>query len=109
MCASPLDFLRSGPPPPRVALVPDAVFFSRSIAVPAGASGDDVVAQVGIALEALSPFPLPQLYHGYYRPAGAGRALAFAAYRRRFTADQLAEWSGAEHVMPAFAAILGCD
>jgi hypothetical protein len=108
MCASPLNFLRSGPPPPRVALVPDAVFFSRSIAVPAGASAADVVSQVGLALEALSPFPLPQLYHGYYRPEGAGRALAFAAYRRRFTADQLAEWSGAEHVMPAFAAILGC-
>ncbi len=108
MCASPLDHLRSGPPPPRVVLVPDAVFFSRSIAVPAGAPGADVVSQVGLALEALSPFPLPQLYHGYYRPEGAGRALAFAAYRRRFTADQLAEWSGAEHVMPAFAAILGC-
>jgi hypothetical protein len=92
-----------------VVLVPDAVFFSRSIAVAAGASGADVVSQVGIALEALSPFPLAQLYHGYYWPEGDPRALAFAAYRRRFTADQLAEWSGAEHVMPAFAAILGCD
>src|SRR5271167_4070907 len=109
MCASPLDFLRSGPPPPRVALVPDAVFFSRSIAVPAGASAAEVVSQVGLAIEGLSPFPLPQLYYGYYRPAGAGRALAFAAYRRRFTADQVAEWAGAEHVMPAFAAILGCE
>jgi hypothetical protein len=109
MCASPLDFLRSGPPPPRVVLVPDSVFFSRTITVPAGSSGPEVVSQVGLALEALSPFPLSQLYYGYYQPAGAGRALAFAAYRRRFTADQLAEWSGADHVMPAFAAILACD
>jgi hypothetical protein len=109
MCASPLEFLRSGPPPPRVALVPDAVFFSRTIAVPAGAAVADVVSQVGLALEALAPFPLSQLYYGYYQPQGAGRALAFAAYKRRFTADQLAEWSGAEHVMPAFAAILGFE
>ncbi|HXN35204.1 MAG TPA: hypothetical protein VN877_03480, partial [Opitutaceae bacterium] len=109
MCASPLEFLRSGPPPPRVVLVPDAVFFSRSIAVPSGASGAEVVSQVGLALEALSPFPLSQLYFGYHRPAGAARALAFAAYRRRFTADQLAGWAGADHVMPAFAAILGCE
>lgn len=109
MCASPLNFLRSGPPPPKVALVADGVFFSRSISVPAGASGADVVSQVGLALEALSPFPLSQLYYGYYRPAGSDRALAFAAYRRRFTADQVAEWAGAEHVMPAFAAILGCE
>jgi hypothetical protein len=109
MCASPLNFLSSGPPPPKVALVPDAVFFSRSIAVPAGATGAEVVSQVGLALEGLSPFPLTQLYYGYYRPAGADRALAFAAYRRRFTADQVAEWSGAEHVIPAFAAILGCE
>jgi hypothetical protein len=109
MCASPLNFLSSGPPPPKVVLVPDAVFFSRSIVVPAAATGAEVVSQVGLALEAFSPFPLSQLYYGYYRPAGSGQALAFAAYRRRFTADQIAEWTGADYVVPAFAAILGCD
>jgi hypothetical protein len=108
MCASLFDFLRSGPPPPRVAILPDAVFFSRAIVVPAGASKAEVVSQVGLALEELSPFPLAQLYYGYYRPAGADRALAFASYRRRFTAEQVAEWGGAEFVMPAFAATLGC-
>jgi hypothetical protein len=108
MCASPFDILRGGPPPPRVALLPDAVFFSRSVSVPASATRADVVAQVGLVLESLSPFPLSQLYFGYYWPAGADRALAFASYRRRFTAEQLSEWAGAERVMPAFAAILGC-
>jgi hypothetical protein len=88
-------------------MVPDAVFFSRAIPVPAGASRDEVVAQVGLALESLSPFPLTQLYFGYYWPAGADRALAYASYRRRFTAEQLAAWAGAERVMPAFAAVLG--
>lgn len=108
MCASPLDFLRAGPPPPRVATLPDAVFFSRSIPVAAGASREDVVAQVGVALESNSPFPLTQLYYGYFWPAGSDRALAFASYRRRFTVEQLAEWAGADYVIPAFAALLGC-
>ncbi len=107
MCASPLDLLRSGPPPPRVVFLPDAVFFSRAIAVPAGSPAGEVVSQVGLALEALSPFPLAQLYHGYYRPEGSDRALAFAAYRRRFTAEQVQSWTGADIVIPAFAAVLG--
>jgi hypothetical protein len=109
MCASPLDFLRAGPPPPRAVILPDSVFFSRTIALPAGASRSEVVGQVGLALEALSPFPLAQLYYGYFLPDGADRALAFASYRRRFTAEQMAEWGGAEYVLPAFAAVLGCD
>jgi hypothetical protein len=92
-----------------VALLRDAVFFTRPIPVPAGATRAEVVAQVGLALEAHSPFPLAQLYFGYYWPEGADRALAFASYRRRFTVEQLGEWSGAEHVLPAFAAMLGAQ
>jgi hypothetical protein len=109
MCASPSDFFRGRTPPPRVAILPDSVFFSRAIPIPAGATRADVVAQVGVALESLSPFPLAQLYFGYYWPVGADRALAYASYRRRFTVEQLAEWAGAEHVLPAFAAVLGCE
>jgi hypothetical protein len=92
-----------------VAILPDAVFFSRAIPVPQGVTRAEVVSQVGLALESLSPFPLAQLYFGYYWPAGADRAFAFASYRRRFTVEQLAEWAGAEHVMPAFAAVLACE
>ncbi len=109
MCASPFDFLRSGPPPPKVAFLPDAVFFSRAIPVEPGATRPEVVSQVGLALEGLSPFPLAQLYYGYYWPEGSDRAFAYAAYRRRFTVDQVSGWSGAEVVLPAFAAALGAD
>ena len=108
MSASPLEFLRAGPPAPRVVILPDAVFFSRTVPVTAGAARAEVVGQVGLALEALSPFPLAQLYYGHYLPAGAGQAFAFAAYRRRFTAEQLEAWAGADYVLPAFAALLGC-
>jgi hypothetical protein len=109
MCASPLSFLSKGPPPPKVALLRDSVFFSRSIPIAKGATRADVVTQVGVALEALSPFPLAQLYYGYHWPEAAESALAFASYRRRFTVEQLEEWKGAEHVMPVFAALLGAE
>ena len=123
--AFPLSFFRNGPPPPKVALLSDALFFTHVVALsdeaaaatsqparsgflgrmkaePAG-----VGAQVEMALEALSPFLLNQLYYGYFWVPGSRKALVFAAYRRRFTAEQTAAWAGAEIVMPAFAALLG--
>ncbi|HEY1794008.1 MAG TPA: hypothetical protein VGG34_13925 [Opitutaceae bacterium] len=109
MSASPADFFRGGLPPPRASLLPDSVFFARTVAVAPGTPRAEVAGLVGLALEGQSPFPLAQMYHGFYWPDGADRALAFAAYRRRFTADQLEEWDGADHVLPAFAAILGIE
>jgi len=114
MSVSPFKFFRAGPPPPRVVLLPDALFFARTVPVPADAApgkGDgppaEVAAQVELALEAVSPFPLSQLYHGFFWVPGSAHALVFAAYRRRFTAEQMAEWEGADVVLPAFAALLG--
>lgn len=101
-----LKTLKSGPPPPKVVLLPDAVFFTRAIAVPPEATAAAVSEQVELALETLSPFPPAQLYHGFYWPAGADRVLVFAAYRRRFTSDQVADWDNAELVLPTFAALL---
>ncbi|HYD83362.1 MAG TPA: hypothetical protein VEA63_04905, partial [Opitutus sp.] len=101
--------LKAGPPPPQVVLLPDEVFFTRAIAVPAGATAIETASLVELALETLSPFPPAQLYHGYYWPSGAERALVFATYRRRFTVEQTAEWQVAELVLPAFATLLGGD
>lgn len=106
MAASFLQALRAGPPPPKTVLLPDGLFFIRAVSVGSQEDPAEVAHQVEMALEAASPFPLAQLYHGHYWVPGSGRALAFAAYRRRFTPEQIAEWAGAEHVMPAFAALL---
>jgi hypothetical protein len=65
--------------------------------------------QAELALEGISPFPAGQLYHGFFWAPGAERVLVFAAYRRRFTREQLAEWDGAALVLPAFAALLGLE
>lgn len=113
MCASPLDLLRAGLPPPRVVLLPDALFFVRSVPVSPDPSADqarqwsEVGGLVDLALEAVAPFPLSQLYYGYHWRPGARRALAFAAYRRRFTTEQTEGWARAELVLPCFAALLG--
>jgi hypothetical protein len=106
---SPFRILRAGPPPPKVALLPDALFFTRSVPVTKGATAAEAVAQLELALEGISPFPLAQLYYGWFWVPDSEQALAFAAYRRRFTAEQTADWEQAELVMPAFAAVLGAD
>lgn len=102
-----LDTLRSGPPAPRVVLIPDSCFFVRSISLDETTTPEQIPAQVELALEAFSPFPVPQLYHGYACSAGSRMGLLFAAYRRRFTQDQLLAWSGAAWVAPSFCTLLG--
>lgn len=85
-------------------LVPGDRFFLKEIdldpAVPAAT-------QVETALEESSPFPLPQLYHGFVTGTDGTRALAYAAYRRRFTAAEMAEWTEAVSVLPDFLGLLG--
>ena len=84
---SPLRFLRAAPPPPNVVLLPDALFFTRVVAVSEGAAATAAAAEIELALEGVSPFPLAQLYYGWFWKPGSRHALVFAAYRRRFTAD----------------------
>lgn len=107
MPASPLSFLRAGPPPPKVVLLPDGMFFSRTIPVSPGATADDARQQIELALEAISPFPLAQLYYGWYWVPNAEHAFVYAAYRRRFTTDQTLAWANAEMVAPASVVLFG--
>jgi hypothetical protein len=90
-----------------VALLPDASFFTRALPVTSGATSAEAATQIELGLEAASPFPLAQLYYGWFWRPGAEHALVFAAYRRRFTTEQVAAWEGAELVLPAFGAVLG--
>jgi hypothetical protein len=94
-------------PAPDVVLLPDALFFVRSIPVAAGITSADLAAQTELALEALTPFPLAQLYYGFYHPSGSALALIYAAYRKRFTVEQTAVWAEADLVIPLFVALLG--
>ena len=104
-----LATLRAGPPPPKVALLPDGLFFTRALPVAAGASAAEAAVQVELGLEAVSPFPIAQLFYGYFWTPGAETAFTFAAYRRRFTAEQIAAWTGSALVLPSFAALLGAE
>ncbi len=97
------------PPPPRAVLLPDDQFFARAVPVTPGASPADAAAEIALALEAMSPFPLAQMYHGHHHRPGARHALVFAAYRKRFAGEKTDSWAGAEAVLPAFAVLLGAQ
>jgi hypothetical protein len=101
------NFFKSAAPAPDVVLLPDALFFVRAISVATGTTPADLAAQAELALEALAPFPLAQLYHGFYHPPGTAFALVYAAYRKRFTTEQTAAWAAADLVIPTFVALLG--
>ena len=97
----------SGPSPGRrVILLPDDHFFVRRVPVDESPEAGGVAAQVELALEGFAPFPPSQLFHGYWTRPGTGQALVFAAYRKRFPAETLAEWAGADLVAPRFAVLL---
>ncbi|MEY2879161.1 MAG: hypothetical protein RLZZ15_1541 [Verrucomicrobiota bacterium] len=104
---NPLRTLRAGPPPPPVALLPDGLFFTRTIPIAPGATPAEAAAQIELAIETVAPFPLAQLYYGSHWLPDSPHALVFAAYRRRFTVEQTTAWTGAALVVPAFAALLG--
>jgi len=104
MSTSLIDILKSGTPAPKVVLLPDSCFFVRSVGL--DPQNADTAGQVELALEGLSPFPVPQLLHGRLTREPATRALIFAAYRRRFTADEVDAWALADWVAPCFAPLL---
>lgn len=83
-----------------IVLVPGEKFFIRR--VPLAPEGD-AAAQVGLALEGLSPFPASQLYFGFRPDTARTSALVFAAYRKNFTPEETAGWDGAAAVLPDFA------
>lgn len=90
-----------------VVLLPDTRFFVRSLALATGAEAATVDSQVELALEGLSPFPLSQIYYGYWTRPGAERVLIYAAYRKRFSAEELERWNTADFVAPRFVSLLG--
>ena len=93
-------------PPRHIVRVADAPFFIRSVAVADGATAADVAVQTELAIETLAPFPVAQLYYGHYWKVGSKSALIYAAYRKRFIAEDVATWTDAEVVLPSFVAVL---
>ena len=93
-------------PPPRAILLSDALFFVRVIPITEGATAADVGSQVELALEALAPFPLAQMFYAHHWLPGTRTAVVYAAYKKRFTPQETDTWADAEMVLPRFAALL---
>jgi hypothetical protein len=92
------------PVTPVIALVSGERFFLKEVALDPSVSA---AGQVELALEESSPFPLAQLYHGFVVSADRRQALGYAAYRRRFSGEETAEWPEAAVVLPEFLALIG--
>ena len=89
-----------------VVVLPGHRFFVRSVPIVAGSDATAIREEIELALESMSPFPLSQLYWGYWSKEGCGRALVYGAYRRRFAAEELEDWGDAEWVAPRLGAML---
>lgn len=94
-------------PPRQVVILPDEAFFVRNVPIVRGPDAAQVTNQLELAIEGLSPFPLAQLYYGFLVRPDADHGLVFAAYRRRFSAEETDAWTTAELVVPRFALCLG--
>ena len=84
-------------------MLPGNRFFVRRLSV----EGEDVPGQVNLALEAISPFPLEQMLVGFVTSADGKQVLAYAAHRRRFTAEESFAWPEDCQVVPEFLALCG--
>lgn len=63
--------------------------------------------QAALALEGLAPFPPAQLYWGCCVAPDRTSALVYAAHRRRFSAEETADWERAELAVPDLLPLLG--
>lgn len=103
------EHLKMSVPARKIVLLPDSHFFCRAVPITETDKPAEIAAQVELALEGMSPFPPAQMYHGHFWKPGAKHACVFAAYRKRFTAEQVETWSDAEAVLPTFASMLGAS
>ena len=100
---SPFTRAFTGPKPQEAAMLPGNRFFVRRLSV----EGEDAPGQVNLALEAISPFPLEQMLVGFVTSADGKQVLAYAAHRRRFTAEESFAWPEDCQVVPEFLALCG--
>ena len=90
--------------PAGIILLPSDRFFVRTVPlVPEAPAGP----QVELALENVAPFPVGQLYYGYWPSPAGDAAVVFAAYRKRFAPAETAAWATATAVLPGILALLG--
>jgi hypothetical protein len=96
-------FLPAVPSAPPLLLARGDAFFVRRVDL---AAGEPLGPQVTLALEGMAPFPPEQLFFGHLPAPDGSAALVFAAFRRRFSAEETEGWDGAALVTAEFAPLL---
>lgn len=94
------------PAPRRVEVLADQRFFWRSVELVHDPEAGSPREQIELALEGMAPFPLSQMWWGFWTQPGVGHALVFASYQKRFTAEETEFWHEAEWVGPRMACLL---
>ncbi|MCC5790126.1 MAG: hypothetical protein JJT75_10850 [Opitutales bacterium] len=89
-----------------VVLVPDQPFFWKNVELPDNLPANELDSFLEMMLEQTSPFPVHQVYYGYYRPAKGRKILLFAAYRKRIEELVGASLDDADLVAPALLSVL---
>jgi hypothetical protein len=84
--------------------VPTDRFFLRFVPL---ASDLPALDQAGLALEGLAPFPPSQLNWGCFVAPDRASALVYAAHRRRFSPEEMADWERADLAVPDLLPLLG--
>jgi hypothetical protein len=92
--------------PIKVHFLPSGRFFLRFVPLVPDLPALD---QAALALEGLAPFPPAQLYWGCWVAPDRTAALVYAAHRRRFTAEETAEWERADLAVPDLLPLLGAQ
>jgi hypothetical protein len=95
------------PPMREVVVLPDQRFFLRVVDLVNDPEAGPVREQLELALEGLAPFPLAQMWWGYWTQPDCDHALIFATYQKRFSAEETEAWPEAEWVGPRLACLLG--
>lgn len=88
-------------------LLPGHLFFVDRIDLPAALESAEIDDFAELSLESLAPFPVEQLYWGYFYSEASGSILLYASYKDRIKAQGYKDIDSYLWVLPDFATLSG--
>ncbi|MEM1221198.1 MAG: hypothetical protein AAGH40_00425 [Verrucomicrobiota bacterium] len=92
---------------PDILIVPGYLFFIESIPVPDELVPDELEEFAELSLESTAPFPLDQLFWGFFQADGASKMLVYAAHKERLKSNGYTNFEDYTWVIPDFATLFG--
>ncbi|MEM7790193.1 MAG: PilN domain-containing protein [Verrucomicrobiota bacterium] len=92
---------------PEVLIVPGYLFFIESIPVPDELVPEELEEFAELSLESTAPFPLDQLFWGFFQADGSSKILIYAAHKERLRSNGYTDFEDYTWVLPDFATLFG--